>query len=263
MTQVGQSVQHRPQGPQHRHPHGDCEQGTPRLPRDERGDRSGDELDVCAREIHGAFRPYDRGGGKRCQHSRRHEPERAPDGRGDFPASIERDDRKANRIGHQTHPENDPPVPHHRTASSASAPKPAIIAPDTRFTHRSPAVDRARLNAPATPLRMSHHSAEPLNTPATSARALAYPARAVIPSPAKIAANERIVIGFVSVNRSVDPYDPSTPRLPAGGDPATGMARRVRMPREHRNNPPASRSHDCPPVSTAEIAVSPNAATEP
>ena len=54
-------------------------------------------------------------------------------------------------------------------------------------------------------LRNSHQAAEPRNTPATSQQAAARsPPAATTPRPAKMAANDRIVIGFVMVRKNVE-----------------------------------------------------------
>jgi hypothetical protein len=75
-----------------------------------------------------------------------------------------------------------------------------------RFTHRNrPGVSDRRKN-PTAPLRISHHRAEPRKTPPTIITAdQRSPAVVPSPNPAKTAAKETIVIGFVSVRASVDP----------------------------------------------------------
>lgn len=88
---------------------------------------------------------------------------------------------------------------------SARTPKPAMIIPDPRLTQtRSLAVSLTRSKLTAL-LKMSHQSAEPQKTPATSTTAeTVSPGVLPRPTPAKMAAKERIVVGLVSVSRSVE-----------------------------------------------------------
>src|SRR5215207_6878418 len=115
--------------------------------------------------------------------------------------------------------------PHLLILISTSTPNPLSTIPDTRLTHRS----RARSNRPrsrlAPLLSSSHHSAEPANTPSTSTAPDHASPLAPTPAPARIAANERIVIGLVRVSRSVETYAPSSVLPPAVATCAAGAAR--------------------------------------
>ena len=83
--------------------------------------------------------------------------------------------------------------------------------PEARFAQRSvprPILERKRLTPP---LNSNHHRADPENTPKTNTAARTYPALSIKPSPAKIAANERIVKGLVSVSKNVEEYALASP----------------------------------------------------
>src|SRR5437667_12857104 len=98
-------------------------------------------------------------------------------------------------------------------ATSDSTPKATITRPEATFTQRNRRdVTQRRSRAPAL-ASTHHHAAEPLKTPATRASdATGEPASsALIPRPAKIAPNDKIVIGLLSVRPSVEPYAPSQP----------------------------------------------------
>src|SRR5262249_4688314 len=80
-----------------------------------------------------------------------------------------------------------------------------MTAPETRLIQvRRGAVSRLRSN-PVPLVRISHQRAEPAKTPTTSAAA-EVDARSPLatPNPAKIATNDRIVVGLVSVNPKGD-----------------------------------------------------------
>ncbi len=82
-------------------------------------------------------------------------------------------------------------------ATSAKMPSPPMTAPETRLTQtivRVPTRSRKRLT---TPESSSHHPADPQNTPSTSHPAPSPPPLPARPRPAKTAANEMIVDGFV------------------------------------------------------------------
>src|SRR5215212_3290469 len=86
-------------------------------------------------------------------------------------------------------------------------PKPRMIVPETRFTQCSASVPSLERNKLVPPLKKSHHSADPENTPATSVAADAYPALvSATPSPAKMAAKEKMVRGLVIVKKNVVAY---------------------------------------------------------
>ena len=79
-----------------------------------------------------------------------------------------------------------------------------MITPEIRLIHPIWTwVNRSR-RTPTMKVRVSHQAADPANTPAT----ITNGEPVVFPSivPAKMAANERMVIGFVIVNKNVDVY---------------------------------------------------------
>jgi hypothetical protein len=85
--------------------------------------------------------------------------------------------------------------------------------PEARFTHRSAPKPSLERNRPTPPLKSNHHRADPKNTPKTSTAAEVYPAPSPAkPSPAKIAAKERIVKGLVIVSKNVEAYGPANLR---------------------------------------------------
>ncbi len=80
-----------------------------------------------------------------------------------------------------------------------------MTVPETLLTHRKPLAESLARRRLAAPLSTNHHAAEPRNTPTTSTIARrASPPASPAPRPAKIAAKERIVVGFVSVRRNVE-----------------------------------------------------------
>src|ERR687889_2318656 len=93
---------------------------------------------------------------------------------------------------------------HETPVHTAATPKARIAAPETTFTAlmpRGPTLPRRRLTAV---LKSNHHKAEPKNTPPTSSTTEKASAFAPTPTAAKIAAKDRIVVGFVSVRKSVE-----------------------------------------------------------
>ena len=77
-------------------------------------------------------------------------------------------------------------------------PNAKISAPVPRLIHVSARIVTRDRSAATTAVRINHQSVEPHHTPRViSAASIAL--SATIPSPAKAAANERIVIGFVIV----------------------------------------------------------------
>lgn len=81
-------------------------------------------------------------------------------------------------------------------------PNVTMISPETRLIHIMRFwFSRSRIN-PTPKLSASHQVADPANTPATSTMGeLVLPRNMV---PAKIAANERMVIGLVMVRKKVE-----------------------------------------------------------
>src|SRR5262249_15219161 len=91
----------------------------------------------------------------------------------------------------------------------ASRPKRKITAPEIRFTQTSAAGRKRERSNVTPPLNSSHHSADPRKTPATSTAADRVDPLLATPNPAKIAAKERMVVGFVRVSRNVVEYAPA------------------------------------------------------
>src|SRR5918998_2257312 len=151
----------------------------------------------------------------------------------------------------------------------ASTPKVAMTVPEILLTHRNPPTESFARKRQTAPLKRSHHSADPENTPTTNTTAERYPSLASTkPSPTKIAAKERIVVGLVSVRPSVEAYAPAT--LMEGRDPlaapasrSAGFSRKALMPRYKRNTPPPRRSQACCSTSRSLTQVRPKAATQP
>src|SRR5262245_45068783 len=147
--------------------------------------------------------------------------------------------------------------------ASASSPKRKITAPEMRFTQTS-AAGRKRERSNVTPLlNDSHHSADPTKTPRTSTPAASVEPLLATPNPAKIAAKERIVVGFVKVSRNVELYAPARLFAVAFAATVAGLAKNVRAPRYSKKTPPISRSQNCSAISRLESAVSPKAAIAP
>src|SRR5215207_4531360 len=92
-------------------------------------------------------------------------------------------------------------------------PNARITAPESRLTQVSCPGRIRKRNLPKPRARINHHSAEPRNTPITRLPALT-PGSAT-PNPAKIAANDRIVVGLVRVSPKVDEKAGNSPP-PAG-----------------------------------------------
>src|SRR5262245_53533551 len=144
----------------------------------------------------------------------------------------------------------------------AATPNTSSTAPETRLTQiRPPTVSRDR-NAEVAAVRITHHKADPQKTPKVSSAASAPPPPTT-PSPAKIAANEMIVIGFVIVSPKIDRKAPTRPGRSAAAATSFGRDVIVRQARYTRNAPPRIPSAAFAPTSTDVIAVSPNAAMPP
>ena len=87
----------------------------------------------------------------------------------------------------------------------ASNPKVRMIIPDILFTIANEALLNCDLKKPTPVLRISHHIAEPSTTPTTINTAdKVLPLEFANPSPAKTAMNDKIVVGFVSVRKTVE-----------------------------------------------------------
>jgi len=83
-------------------------------------------------------------------------------------------------------------------------PNPAMIMPETLFTHRIQRGLNLVRNRPTAPLKMSHHRAEPRKTPETSAVAETKSPPLAKPSPANIPTKDTIVIGLDRVRKNVE-----------------------------------------------------------
>ena len=79
-----------------------------------------------------------------------------------------------------------------------------MMPPAHRFTHAKVCGLIFPCIKPVTLLNIVHHIMDPQNTPAIISAA--EPDAPLIPTPAKIPANARIVIGFVSVRKNTDAY---------------------------------------------------------
>src|SRR5262245_27959466 len=115
--------------------------------------------------------------------------------------------------------------------ASASRPKRKITAPEMRFTQTSAAGRKRARRSVTTPHNSSHHKADPRKTPTTSTPAESVDPLLATPNPAKIAAKERIVVGFVSVSKNVEVYAPARLFAVAFAATVTGLAKNVRAPR--------------------------------
>jgi hypothetical protein len=79
-----------------------------------------------------------------------------------------------------------------------------MIPPEIRFVQRvRPGPASLPRNPPVTRLSASHHIAEPIKTPETTS--IPPPDIVVAPRPAKMAANDKIVMGLVKVSKNVEP----------------------------------------------------------
>jgi hypothetical protein len=80
--------------------------------------------------------------------------------------------------------------------------------------------------------------------------------------PAKIAANERMVIGLLVVSASADEYAPASrkPLVALSAACPAGSARSVRTPRYSRKPPPTSRNHNRCSTRSVARAVTPKLA---
>jgi hypothetical protein len=77
--------------------------------------------------------------------------------------------------------------------------------PDILFAHRNLSGVNFFSKKLTPPLRIHHHRADPMKTPKTSIPAEEYSLFTLpTPKPAKIAAKDRIVIGFVRVRKNAD-----------------------------------------------------------
>ena len=83
-------------------------------------------------------------------------------------------------------------------------PNPAIIRPEILFTHCIQRGLNLVRNSPTAPLKMSHHRAEPIKTPETSAVAETQSPPLAKPSPANIPTKDTTVIGLVRVRKNVE-----------------------------------------------------------
>jgi hypothetical protein len=140
----------------------------------------------------------------------------------------------------------------------------AMTNPEPRLIHcadRSFNLDR---KMPVIDTRNSHQEDDPKNTPATIKSADKSPLFELpAPKPTKIAMNEKIVSGFVSVNTKVDVYAPINPRRPSVDDNSAGFDRNVLIPRYNKYAPPINRNHVCCAAKNCDTTVSPNAAIDP
>jgi len=92
-------------------------------------------------------------------------------------------------------------------------------------------VKEARTRSTA-PLRSSHQRAEPRNMLRTRRAAVWWsPGASASPTPAKTAANERMVLGLLSGRASVEPRAVAGPRPDDGDGEAAGCDAKVRVPR--------------------------------
>jgi hypothetical protein len=90
--------------------------------------------------------------------------------------------------------------------TKAKMENPIRIAPDILFTTPRESLLNLDRNSETPALRANHHKVEPSTTPATiSAGEAEPPLELARPRPAKTAAKERIVIGFVMVKKTVEP----------------------------------------------------------
>src|SRR5439155_5564457 len=122
--------------------------------------------------------------------------------------------------------------PHPLRLSSASSPKTVITLPDILLIHRSHREVNFPRNRLIPPASRSHQSAEPRNTPQTTSvaeRAVFLPPPT--PSPAKMAANERMVCGLVSVSSKVETYTPKKLFPSALAACSAGLVKTVLRPR--------------------------------
>src|ERR1700686_4114889 len=90
--------------------------------------------------------------------------------------------------------------------TKAKIPNPASIAPEIPFTTLSESPLNLERNSETPALRINHHDVDPSTTPAIIRAAETWPPLELArPRPAKTAAKERMVIGFVMVNKTVEP----------------------------------------------------------
>src|SRR6476620_11749177 len=113
----------------------------------------------------------------------------------------------------------------YRAARSAAIPQATMIALEPRLVSRIASGESRWRMRDTSKVRKSHHAAEPIATPATSASAVATSAPPLLmPTPANMPMNAMIVIGFVSVRPTVCAYDPAgvntRPAAAASTDPA-------------------------------------------
>src|SRR5262245_48630211 len=115
--------------------------------------------------------------------------------------------------------------------ASENRPKRRITTPEIRFTQTSAAGRKRERSSVTLPLSSSHHNADPRKTPATSTVAASVDPLLATPNPAKIAAKERMVVGFVRVSKNVEVYAPARLFAVAFAATVTGLAKNVRAPR--------------------------------
>src|SRR5690606_8960002 len=118
-----------------------------------------------------------------------------------------------------------------------------------------------RLPAKVTPpLRTTHQSIDPRNTPSVTRRADAHPDDSARPRPANMAANEIIVAGLTIVSAKVAATVPSRSRPPTEAGRAVAWARSPLAPSQSMNPPPRRRSGISTIDKAAAKAAKPNAA---
>lgn len=87
--------------------------------------------------------------------------------------------------------------------ASAMTPNMMISTPEARFTSVTRRSFMPDLNVAMTPVRMTHQAVEPAITPSTVIAEEKASPPGEVPRAAKIAANDRTVIGFARVRNSV------------------------------------------------------------
>lgn len=149
--------------------------------------------------------------------------------------------------------------------TTCQIPKAAIAKPDRILINRSRSGWSLAPSQLAPALRSTHQNAEPRNTPVTNHTAAAEPDRSiVIPIPAKIPRNDKIVAGFAIVSRNVVAYAPWwDPREPASAAADAGRASASLTPKKTRKAPPTNWTVERCSSSNWVTVVSPSAAMSP
>src|SRR5947209_6765574 len=94
--------------------------------------------------------------------------------------------------------------------NNASRPNRIMMLPEALLIHRNHCGVNLARSQLIPPVKIHHQSAEPRNTPHTTSNAVSgLFACPPTPMPAKMAANERIVNGLVSVSKKVEMYAPT------------------------------------------------------